>query len=254
MKLIDIGVNLTSSRFKKPKRVVERASEAGVSKMVLISCDYDSTEKNSQYVKKFDSCYMTVGFHPMCANQYTPEIAKFLGSKVVAIGEAGLDYCVTTISPEIQEAVFREQIQLAISTGLPLYCHERDAHTDFCRIMSDYLGKLPLVIVHCFTGNEHELKRYLDWGFYIGLTGFICAPRGKRVRKLCSDGLLPLDRLLIETDAPHMLPEGCSPPNEPANLVKVVSVLAECYQRTPQQIAEITTRNAELVFAFSLRE
>lgn len=128
-------------------------------------------------------------------------------SKVVAIGECGLDFNRMYSPQDVQELWFEEQLKLAIKLKKPLFLHERDAHESFLKILNKYKGQLPPAVVHCFTGTKEEVEKYLELGFYIGFTGVICnKKRGKHLRDIISSKLIPLSRIMIETDAPFMTP------------------------------------------------
>ena len=151
------------------------------------------------------------------------------------------------------------QVEIACKAGKPLFLHERDAHRDLVDVLQKFKGQLPPVIVHCFTGTESEAEMYIEMGCYLGVTGFICkAERGKVVRKLLKERTVPLTRLVIETDAPFMMPPlpsrdygGLNPHarnNEPCTLPLVVKTLAELYNLPVEEVAAVTTANATALF------
>lgn len=151
------------------------------------------------------------------------------------------------------------QVEIACKAGKPLFLHEREAHRDLVDVLQKFKGQPPPVIVHCFTGTEPEAEMYIEMGCYIGVTGFICkAERGKVVRKLLKERTVPLTRLVIETDAPFMMPPlpskdygGLNPHarnNEPCTLPLVVETLAELYRLPVEEVAAVTTANATALF------
>jgi TatD DNase family protein len=172
---------------------------------------------------------------------------------VVAIGECGLDYFRNFSPQDEQRDAFRRQLELAAETGLPVFLHQRDAHDDFLKLLEPAMGKLTRAVAHCFTGGAEELKAYLDLGLYIGITGWVCDElRGEALKNIV--GRIPLDRLMIETDAPYLLPRTLKPKpkthrNEPMYLREVLRVIAEASGKPESEIASATTANAEQFFA-----
>jgi TatD DNase family protein len=168
--------------------------------------------------------------------------------KVIAIGETGLDFN-RDFSPRLmQEKSFAEQLQLAARLNKPVFLHQRDAHERFLPLLKQQRDRLPRVIVHCFTGNKRELFDYLDLDCHIGITGWVCdTRRGGELRQLVAH--IPDDRLLIETDAPYLLPHNLdiTPAekgrNEPAFLPCVLKELARCRQQNEEELAALTYAN-----------
>jgi TatD DNase family protein len=137
------------------------------------------------------------------------------------------------------------QVKLACKLQMPLFIHEREAHNDLMKILMKHVD-LPPVVIHCFTGTEEELQTYIDADFYIGITGFVCmGSRGKKLRKFVNK--IPLNRLMIETDAPFMKPDG---PGKclPEHLVLVAKELAKLYKISYEELCRITSDNAKRFF------
>ena len=175
--------------------------------------------------------------------------------EVGAAGECGLDYF-RNFSPHAdQERVFRCQLELAVEVGKPVFLHQRDAHDPFVAILRDYLPRLAGGVAHCFTGEAGELDDYLALGLSIGVTGWICDERrGQHLRELVRR--IPLDRLMLETDAPYLLPRDLEPRpktrrNEPSYLAHILETVARCRGEPPEVIATATTRNALAFFGFA---
>jgi TatD DNase family protein len=191
----------------------------------------------------------------------------------VSVGELGLDYKYEDLStPEEQKTVFEHQVQLAVEVGKPLFLHERQAHEDFVEILNKFKDRLPPCVVHCFTGNQKELRTYLDLGFYIGLTGYLWKDfSDDGVRSILRKNLIPLDKLMIETDAPFMCPDLTDLPddmkkyvtpaskelvnnfcteekNEPCSLPLVLELISSLMNKDPKEVATATTNNAIRVF------
>lgn len=211
--------------------------------------------------------FSTVGVHPHDAKDFDDahSIAEMRAlitaspGTVVAVGECGLDFNRDFSPRDKQQRVFRAQVELACELGLPLFLHERDAHAAFVSVLQPFVDaqRLPPVVVHCFTGNERELRTYLAMGFYIGLTGCVCMDsRGAKLRAMAAS--IPRDRLLIETDAPFMYPYsggngGRRARCEPKDLRAVAQTLAACYGVSFDEIAAATTANARQFFALDKR-
>jgi TatD DNase family protein len=258
--LIDIGANLTHDSFADDRdAVIQRASDAGVNRMVLTGSSargiQDAVTLAESRPGKF---FATAGVHPHHASDYTDDVHSTLAEltahdAVVAVGECGLDYFRNFSPQDKQRDAFQRQLGLAEETGLPVFLHQRDAHDEFLKILEPAMGKISRGVAHCFTGGAEELRAYLDLGLYIGITGWVCDERrGENLKKII--GEIPLDRLMIETDAPYLLPRTIKPKpktrrNEPMYLCEILRVIAEASGNTESQIASATTANAERFFA-----
>jgi TatD DNase family protein len=172
---------------------------------------------------------------------------------VVAVGETGLDYHRNFSPREAQLFAFERQLQLAIACGKPLFLHQRDAHADFIACMDNVRGRIGRAVVHCFTGERQELFDYLDRDFYIGITGWICDERrGAHLRELVKS--IPSDRLMLETDAPYLLPRTVRPMpklrrNEPMYLAHICDEVARDRGEDVAVTAANTTATAMRFFA-----
>jgi TatD DNase family protein len=261
--LVDIGLNLAHDSFDHDRdAVVTRAMEAGVRHMVITGSTLASTRAAVQIARTDPARYRaTAGVHPHHAREFAdadvPALRELLLlPEVAAAGECGLDYFRNFSPHEDQERVFRLQLQLAVDTGRPVFLHQRDGHDAFVAILRDYLPRLSGGVAHCFTGDERELRDYLDLGLSIGITGWICDERrGLHLRELVR--LIPLDRLMVETDAPYLLPRDLRPKpshrrNEPKNLPHILRTIAGCRGESPEAVASATTRNAVAFFGFGV--
>ena len=263
MDLVDIGFNFTSSAFRKDeKQVVERANAAGVNNFILTGSNAEESERAIKLSTQFSGMHSTAGVHPHLAKEFSEETPKQLRElakheNVVAIGEAGLDYNRNYSDPLEQKHAFQAQLELAIELGMPIFCHERDAHHDFVQLLQQYREKLDKVVVHCFTGTEEELANYLELDCHIGITGWICDERrGHHLHEFIQR--IPSNRLMIETDSPYLLPRNLPPEpafpkpngrrNEPAYLPHILKTVANCRGITMEQTAEETTQTAKDFF------
>lgn len=259
MQLIDIGVNLTHESFSHDlPEVLQRATAAGVHRMVVTGTTVEATrEALALHARYPDRLYATAGLHPHHASEFDPalrdalhELAQQPG--VVALGECGLDYYRNYSPREAQLAAFAGQLELAVELGLPAFLHQRDAHADFMAVLRDYLPRLKGGVAHCFTGQAHELDDCLAAGLHIGITGWICDERrGQHLLPMMPR--IPAGRLMIETDAPYLLPRSLQPRpatrrNEPAFLPEVAATVAHARAESIATLAASTTATASAFF------
>ena len=262
--LFDIGVNLMSPAFDGDREaVIARAQAAGVTTLIITGSSIASSEAASAFVKsntnRITNCNTTAGVHPhnakdwdTAAQERLRELA--LSETCVAIGECGLDYNRNFSPAEAQRICFTDQLALAAQMGKPVFLHERDAFDDFLSILRQYRNSLPGAVVHCFTGGMTELEAYLALDCYIGITGWICDERrGSHLIPLLQH--IPADRLLLETDAPYLLPRNLPRPakksgrNEPCFLPHIAAFAAAILGKTPEQVAAETSANAARLFS-----
>ncbi len=264
--LIDIGVNLSNKRFEEDlEDVLKRAQQAQVSKLVLTGTSI--AESNAvialceQYSEDFPNMlFATCGIHPHDADSFEADSidklrALAMHAQVLAIGETGLDFNRNFSSPKAQQLAFEAQLELAIELDMPLFMHERDAAKRQLEILRHYRDKITDGVIHCFTGDKKTLFSYLDLDLHIGITGWICDERrGVELQKIVHN--IPLERLMIETDAPYLLPRNMSSKpsngrNEPAFLPYVVQGIVEARNETADAIAAATSATAERFFNFN---
>ena len=263
--LIDIGVNLTNKRFDKDREaVILRAQSVALSGLLITGTSVAESQKAlalcQQYQEDFpDFLYSTAGVHPHDADHvsidYIEQLQQLaMQAPVKAIGECGLDFNRNFSAPAQQIKVFSEQVALAAKLQMPLFLHQRDAFEPWFNILSPYLGKVPAMVSHCFTGEKNELTQCIEADMYIGITGWLCDERrGQTLRDIVS--LIPLNRLLIETDAPYLTPRTIRPKpkssrNEPSYLPYILKEIASITGLDQEEIAWQTSRNAEKVFNF----
>lgn len=257
-RLVDIGVNLGHRSFHADlEAVVERAFVAGVQTMIVTGNSVAGSQEALTIARAYpDHLFATAGVHPHdsghCTEDTISELRRLAASEqVVAIGECGLDFYRNFSPRPVQEKWFEAQVALAEELQMPLFLHERDAHSRFREILIATRKNVPAVL-HCFTGTADALKACLDLGLHIGITGWICDERrGTHLRELVRD--IPLERLMIETDAPFLLPRSMpSKPkngrNEPAFLPYVLHSIAKCLGRPAVEVAEATTNTARKFF------
>ncbi len=257
MKLIDIGCNLSSPRLlPQLDRILSDAHKAGVYRQVLTGTDPESNMSSLELAHNHKSLYCTAGHHPHHADDWNSQkhsmILRMMAqdSKVVAVGEMGLDYWRNFSSHSMQKRCFQDQLEVAIEVGKPVFLHERQAFDDFMTILKPALPHLKGAVWHCFTGTQAQMLEAIDLGMYIGITGWVCDPvRGKALQETVRH--IPADRLMIETDAPYLTPKTLQPTprtNEPKYLPEVLRILAKCRGDDPEVLTKQTTDNAVRFF------
>lgn len=260
--MIDIGANLANNTFLIDlDDVLSRAKHNGVEQIIITGSDRESSVLAQQLSAQHSGfLYATAGLHPHHASDCNDSLLKIYREllqhqQVVAIGETGLDYFRNFSPADAQKASFIAHLEIAESIEKPLFLHEREAFDDFSDIMSAHRTLCERSIVHCFTGSLDALKTYLDMGMYIGITGWICdKKRGANLREIIR--YAPLDRLMIETDAPYLTPhiEGLKKQlavkhrNEPWTLKHTAKTLADALEIEEEILREATTRTATAFF------
>lgn len=261
--LIDIGANLSHDSFDRDREdVLGRARAAGVIAMIVTGSSLDDSERALALCRRWPRYLRsTAGVHPHQASgfqaQDVPRLSALLADPLVtAGGECGLDYYRNFSPPAEQRRAFALQLELATAHGKPLFLHERDAHADFLAMIGEHAGLGARAVIHCFTGGTAELEACLAVGLSIGVTGWICDERrGTALREAAPR--IPADRLMIETDAPYLLPRTLVPKprdrrNEPMHLQSVLAALAECRGESADVLARRTRENALRFFGLTL--
>jgi len=260
MDLIDIGLNLTHDSFDHDRdQVLQRAADAGVGQMIITGASLAHNPLALSLAQAHPGrLFATAGVHPHHAAELTPDRLPQLRSllaqpEVVAVGECGLDYFRDLAPREVQRVAFQRQLELAVECGKPVFLHQRDAHEDFLAVLEDFMPRLPQGgVAHCFTGTAAQAAQYLALGLHIGITGWICDERrGLDLRDAVR--VVPADRLLLETDAPYLLPRDLVPRpvtrrNEPAWLAHVARVVAQLRGEAAEDCARQASANARRLF------
>ena len=257
--LIDIGLNLTHDSFDKDRdEVIRRAVDLGVRRMILTGASEEGSQKAFELARKRNRYFFaTAGIHPHHAkdvNGDTYTVLKDLHAKdeVVAVGECGLDYFRNFSPKSAQEKVFIAHLEMAVKNQLPMFLHQRDAGDAFVSILKDFREKISGAVVHCFTDSKKVLFQLLDLDCHIGITGWICDERrGHHLKELVAS--IPANRLMIETDAPYLMPRDLDPKpktqrNEPMHLPHIAREIARCADKPFEQLARETTETAAAFF------
>lgn len=256
----DIGVNLTHDSFADDREsVIKRAQTAQIRRMIVTGASRASTHMAVSLSQRYPGyLYATAGVHPHHAAELddtTLQEYQTLANRqqIVALGECGLDYFRDYCPHQIQQRAFHQQLELAGKVAKPLFLHQRDAHGDFVAILREHpLALAQGAVVHCFTGQLVEMQQYLEMGLFIGITGWICDERrGQHLLEVVRH--IPAGRLLLETDAPYLLPRTLKPKpasrrNEPAFLPHIAEVIARARNESLEQLAAHTHAAIQSLF------
>lgn len=256
MKLFDSHCHLDDTVFQPDfEKVLQRAAEAGVKRMMIAGIDRHTSARAVELAQFFPEVYASVGVHPHDARSCDEKTLNELSSlarhpNVMAWGEIGLDFNRMYSPQKDQERWFVRQLEIADQLDLPLIFHERDSQGRFLEILEATPAARRRAVVHCFSGSASELGRYLDMGFYIGITGIVTiAKRGKGLRDMLPR--IPKNRLLIETDAPYLTPtpqRNRHRRNEPAFVHQVLTKMAEVLDQDLQSLARQVWTNTCTLF------
>lgn len=251
MQLVDIGANLTHESFRHDfDAVLERAAAHAVIQMVVTGASHSGSDHAMDLARAHPGkLFATAGVHPHHAvdyNDLTDAHLRELASQpeVRAVGETGLDYNRNYSPRDVQLEVFERQLRIAADVGKPLFLHQRDAHHDFLALLKRYRNKVPAAVVHCFTDTREALHDYLALDCHIGITGWICDERrGTHLREFVRE--IPANRLLIETDAPYLLPRTVRPqPSHRRNEPMYLKHICEEIARDRGEPVEVTAANS----------
>lgn len=251
--LIDTHSHIDMPDFENLDEIIARSKEFGVEKIIIPSVDRNSFEKVIEISNKYDSVYCALGIHPTEAqnavNEDFENIVKLAKthSKVVAIGECGLDYYWDKTHVEEQKKVFLKQIEIAKNLGKALIVHDREAHKDTFEILTENIKDEIPVIMHCFSGSLEFAQQCIKKGYYIALGGVVTFKNAKKVHEIATE--IPLTSLMLETDAPYLTPEPYrGKRNEPAYTKFTAEKIAKLRGVYFDEIASVTTENARKVF------
>jgi TatD DNase family protein len=253
MELIDTHCHLTFDELAGDvTAVIERSKAAGVIGWITVGTDPQENQKAVELANKFENMYAAVGIHPHDARTVTPDTLKELREltqhkKIVAIGETGLDYHYNFSSHDEQKRVFAEHLKIAAELNLPVIVHCREAFGETIEVLEQF-GGVKKVVFHCFSGSAEQAETILDRGFYISFTGVVTFKNAEKTRQAAK--VVPLDRLMVETDCPYMSPEPMRKQkiNEPALMVHTAKCLAELKGMDLADFAEAVTATSKAFF------
>ncbi|HEX7065172.1 MAG TPA: TatD family hydrolase [Bacillales bacterium] len=251
--LFDTHTHVNIDQFDEDRtEVIERAREAGVSKMVVVGFDNETIDGAMALAETYDFIYAAVGWHPVDAIDATEKDFQRLEQlashpKVVALGEMGLDYHWDKSPKDIQIEVFKRQIELAKQVRLPIIIHNREATGDIIEVLKEQNAAEVGGIMHCFSAGLQEARECLDMNFYISFGGPVTFKNAKLPKEVAKE--IPLDRLLVETDCPFLSPHPYrGKRNEPARVKLVAEKIAELKEMDYEELAQITFDNARRLF------
>ena len=261
----DIALNLASDRFLGERnKVIADALVRNVNYFNIVCSSINELEfvkdLNDRY--RENSCF-TLGVHPHHANELNDDTLKSLKDSIkkfrpYAVGETGLDFYRNLSSFENQLNAFEQQIMMSIENNLPLFLHQREAHDDFIKVLDRYISDIPKGIVHCFTGTQSQLDDYLERGLFIGLTGWICDERrNKDLRESIKN--IPMDKLMIETDAPYLIPRNLkikskNNRNEPQFLPHIANEIADLMNADVSEFNKQVFNNSKSFFGINVKD
>ena len=254
MKLIDTHCHLTFDDLGRDiDAVIARSRQAGVNGWITVGTDPEHNRKAIELAERFENMYAAIAIHPHDAKTVTADILKELRelaqhNKVVAVGETGLDYHYNFSSQEEQQKVFAEHLKMAAELNLPVIVHCREAFEETMEILEQHSGDVKKVVFHCFSGLAEQAKIVLDYGFYISFTGVVTFKNAEKTRRAAE--VVPLDRLMVETDCPYMSPEPMRKQkiNEPALMIHTAAFLAELKRMDLADFAEAVTATSRAFF------
>ncbi len=255
--LIETHAHLYFDQFDEDReQVIQRAEEAGVKRIINIAVDLETSRQCIELAENYEGLFATIGIHPNDSTKLDSSSLSELGElsrhqKVVAIGEIGMDFYWDRCPAEVQERAFREQIGLAKEVGLPIVIHNREASREIVHVLKSEGTDGLSGVFHCFSDDKKAAEEVLDLGFHISFTGNLTFKKS-RLPEVAE--MVPLDKLLLETDCPFLSPEPKrGRRNEPAHVVYIAQKLAEIKKVTFEEITEITTSNAKRLFGLGER-
>jgi len=251
--LIDTHVHLNADQYDEDlQEVIDRALEEGIDRMFVVGFDTNTIERTMKLIDQYDFIYGIIGWHPVDAIDCTEERLQWIEElskhpKIIGIGEMGLDYHWDKSPKDIQKEVFRKQIALAKRVQLPIIIHNREATQDCVDILKEENASEVGGIMHSFSGSNEIADEILKMNFYISLGGPVTFKNAKQPKEVAQH--VPLDRLLVETDAPYLSPHPYrGKRNEPARVKLVAEQIAELRGISYEEVCKTTTENAERLF------
>ena len=257
MELIDTHCHLTFEQFEgKVEAVIERSAAASVTGWITVGTDARDSKNAIELTEKFDGVYAAVGVHPHYAKDVTQEDIKTIKrlakhGKVVAIGETGLDFHYNFSKQPVQKQLFIEQLKIARQNNLPVIVHSRDAFDETVAILDEYGDNIEKIVFHCFGGSAEQANMLLDKGYYISFTGVVTFKNAEKPKQAAK--VVPLDRLMLETDCPFMSPAPMRKQkiNEPALMAHTARFLAQLKQMDLEDFAKAVTATSRQFYSIA---
>ena len=257
MNLIDTHAHFTFDDLASDvEGVLARSVEAGVTSWITVATEPGELERALALAGAHDNMYAVLGYHPHHAEDVSEDDLALLkrlclSEKVVAVGETGLDFFYEHSPRDVQKGIFRKQLYIAEELTLPVVIHTRDAFDESMEILDEFSGRLKNVVIHCYSGTAEQTKLVLDRGYYISFTGIVTFKKAVEAREAAK--LVPLDRMMVETDCPFISPTpvGNQRPNEPALMIHTAKKLAEIKEIQLEDFAEKVTQTSKKFFNLS---
>lgn len=242
--------------LQNPEAEIEESLKAGVEKIIIPGVEPDTFDKITEFIDKYDCVFGCIGVHPSEAQKFTNDTAKKIAllaqhPKIVGIGEIGLDYYWDKTFVDVQKKVFQTQVEIAISLGLPVIIHDREAHLDTFNILKDL--NYNKVVMHCFSGSKEFAKQCVDLGWYLGIGGVVTFKNSRKMKDVVKE--IPLENIVLETDAPYLTPHPFrGEENSPKYLNLIAKEIASLKDISFEAVEQTTTQNAEKIFNFNKGE
>ena len=254
MELIDTHAHLTFEELESQAQdVIARSIEAGVVAWVTIGTDRQQMDKAVNLADRFENMYAAAGIHPHYAKDVAPGDIEYLlqlasAGKIVAVGECGLDFHYNFSAQDLQRDLFRSQLRIAAQVGLPVVVHTRNAFDESMAILDEFAGLLKDVVIHCYGGDEEQTRLVLSRGYHISFTGIVTFKKSDQLREVAK--LVPLDKMMIETDCPYISPTPVrnQRPCEPAMLIHTAQTLADLNNISIEEFANQVTATSKRFF------
>ena len=249
---IDTHCHVFSEYYDDIEEIVRKCKENNVTKIIVSGCDMKSNMEVLELVNKYDIIYGTIGFHPTELDAFKEEYFNFLidninNSKIVGIGEIGLDYHYEDTNRELQKMVFKRQLDIASRNGKPIVVHSRDAIGDTYNILKDYKLRGS---IHAFSGSVEMAQEFIKLGYMIGVGGVVTFKNAKNIKEVVKS--VPLAYILLETDSPYLTPEPYrGEVNSSKNIPLIANKIAELKEVSNIDVSRVTSDNAERIFDFS---
>lgn len=258
MNLVDSHAHPHFDKFSDPDQLLKSAAAVGVKRIIAVGTTLDDSQRAIDFAQAYDNVWATAGVHPHDAKNFTEglqglSLQELLAlPKVVAVGEVGLDFFKQYSNKDIQIKAFRQQIEIGLGMNLPFVFHVREAFDDFIKIFDEYhSASLPIRgVVHSFSAHQKQLEQVLSRELYVGLNGIMTFTKDEEQLKAAKQ--VPIDSLLLETDAPFLAPKSrrgqvC----EPKDVLEIAEFLAELRGENLEHLAEISTKNAQELFGIA---
>lgn len=255
---IDTHAHLDMINKKTPQEIIKEAYDSDVRYIINTGSDVEGSKKSEYFARQYENVFATVGVHPHHADTFSKKEILILenliqeNKKIVAVGETGFDYFKNPVKKTVQERAFIMQIELAVKNNLPVVIHDRDAHEDTLRIIKKYSSHKDFrAVLHCFSGDINFALKCIEEGAFLSFTGVLTFPNAKDTKIVAKT--VPVERIFLETDSPFLSPQPKrGKENYPCNIPYIAQELANLKEMTLEEVALITTKNADNFFKLNI--